>query len=40
MQFKVESKFSPTGDQPEAIKQIVKSFSNGEKKIVLQGGSL
>ena len=37
MQFKVESKFSPTGDQPEAIKQIVKSFSNGEKKIVLQG---
>ncbi len=37
MQFKVESKFSPTGDQPEAIKQIVKSFSNGEKNIVLQG---
>ena len=37
MQFKVESKFSPTGDQPEAIKQIIKSFSNGEKKIVLQG---
>ena len=37
MQFKVESKFSPTGDQPEAIKQIVKSFSNGEEKIVLQG---
>jgi len=37
MQFTVKSKFSPTGDQPEAIKQIVESFSNGEKKIVLQG---
>ena len=37
MQFTVKSKFSPTGDQPEAIKQIVESFSNGKKKIVLQG---
>ena len=37
MQFTVKSKFSPTGDQPEAINKIVKSFSNGEKNIVLQG---
>ncbi len=37
MQFIVKSKFSPTGDQPEAINQIIKSFSNGEKNIVLQG---
>ena len=37
MQFTVKSKFSPTGDQPQAINKIVKSFSNGEKNIVLQG---
>ena len=37
MQFIVKSKFSPTGDQPQAINKIVKSFSNGEKNIVLQG---
>ena len=37
MQFIVKSKFSPTGDQPDAINKIVKSFSNGEKNIVLQG---
>ena len=37
MQFRMKSKFSPTGDQPEAIDEIAKSFFNGEKKIVLQG---
>ena len=37
MQYIVKSKFSPTGDQPQAINKIVKSFSNGEKNIVLQG---
>ena len=30
MQFNLESDFFPTGDQPEAIRQIVNSFSEGE----------
>jgi excinuclease ABC subunit B len=37
MQFKLESHFSPTGDQPEAIRQIVRGFSDQEKYITLQG---
>ena len=37
MKFKLESDFSPTGDQPEAIRQIYESFSRGEKFITLQG---
>tara|TARA_B100001175_G_scaffold316202_1_gene329515 strand:- start:886 stop:2889 length:2004 start_codon:yes stop_codon:yes gene_type:complete len=37
MQFKLESQFSPTGDQPEAIHQITTSFSEGEKFVTLQG---
>ena len=37
MKFKLESDFSPTGDQPEAIRQISESFSRGEKFITLQG---
>ncbi len=37
MQFNLESNFFPTGDQPEAIRQIVNSFSEGEKHVTLQG---
>ncbi|MDA9596947.1 excinuclease ABC subunit UvrB [Flavobacteriaceae bacterium] len=37
MQFKIESPFLPTGDQPAAIRQIVSSFSQGEKYVTLQG---
>ena len=37
MQFKIESPFLPTGDQPEAIRQIVSGFSQGEKYVTLQG---
>jgi len=37
MQFNLESDFSPTGDQPEAIRQITNSFSGGEKYVTLQG---
>ncbi|PCH76229.1 MAG: excinuclease ABC subunit B [Flavobacteriaceae bacterium] len=31
MQFKLVSKFKPTGDQPEAIKQLVEGLNNGDK---------
>ena len=37
MEFILESPFSPTGDQPEAIRQIATGFSQGEKYITLQG---
>ncbi len=31
MQFKLVSKFKPTGDQPEAIKQLIEGINNGDK---------
>ncbi len=37
MQLKLESKFKPTGDQPEAIKQLVTSVESGEKFQTLLG---
>ena len=37
MEFKLESTFLPTGDQPEAIREITTGFSEGEKYITLQG---
>jgi excinuclease ABC subunit B len=37
MAFKLVSEFSPTGDQPTAIKQLVDGFSNTEKFMTLQG---
>ena len=37
MQFKIESEFSPTGDQPEAIKQLVKGINANEKYQTLLG---
>ena len=37
MKFKIVSEFLPTGDQPDAIKEIVSSFEKNEKYITLQG---
>jgi len=37
MKFKLVSSFSPTGDQPEAIRQITSGLSEGDKYITLQG---
>jgi excinuclease ABC subunit B len=35
--FKLVSKFSPTGDQPQAIEKLVKNIKEGEKHQVLLG---
>ncbi len=37
--FKVQSKFKPSGDQPEAIKELVSGLKNGEKRQVLLGAT-
>jgi excinuclease ABC subunit B len=37
MQFKLDSKFKPTGDQPEAIKQLVSGINSNEKYQTLLG---
>ena len=37
MEFKIFSDFLPTGDQPEAIKEILSGFKNNDKYIALQG---
>ena len=37
MDFKVTSKFSPTGDQPEAIKELTDGIRRGERSQVLLG---
>ncbi|MGV8945978.1 MAG: excinuclease ABC subunit UvrB [Lutibacter sp.] len=37
MLFKLESNFKPTGDQPEAIKQLVEGINNHEKYQTLLG---
>lgn len=37
MDFKITSRFSPTGDQPEAIKQLTEGISDGEHAQVLLG---
>ena len=35
--FKLHSKYKPTGDQPEAIKQLVNGIEKGEKYQTLLG---
>lgn len=35
--FRLKSPFKPTGDQPEAIKKLVKGFEDGEREQVLLG---
>ncbi|MCK5400244.1 MAG: excinuclease ABC subunit UvrB [Flavobacteriaceae bacterium] len=37
MKFKIESKFSPTGDQPQAIEQLTKGILSNEKYQTLLG---
>ena len=37
MDFKIQSDFVPTGDQPKAIKQITDGFAAGDPFITLQG---
>ena len=37
MQFKLQSDFSPTGDQPEAIRQLSEGIHQGEKFQTLLG---
>ena len=37
MQFKIHSEFKPTGDQPQAIKELVKGIEANEKEQVLLG---
>ncbi|GAA4816753.1 excinuclease ABC subunit UvrB [Litoribaculum gwangyangense] len=37
MKFKIESEFSPTGDQPEAIKQLVHALNSKERYQTLLG---
>ena len=35
--FKLVSKYKPSGDQPEAIKELVDGINNGKKEQVLLG---
>ena len=35
--FKITSEFEPTGDQPQAIKQLVSGIESGEKAQTLLG---
>ena len=37
MQFQLISDFKPTGDQPQAIKEIVTQFKNQDPYVTLQG---
>ncbi len=39
MNFKINSKYKPTGDQPEAIEKIVENFNNGIKRQTLLGAT-
>ena len=37
--FELVSKFSPSGDQPQAIEKLVNGIKNGEKSQVLLGAT-
>lgn len=37
--FKLESKYTPSGDQPQAIEKLVEEIKNGEKTQVLLGAT-
>lgn len=37
MNFKLRSKFKPTGDQPQAIRELIKGFKDGKKFQTLMG---
>ena len=36
--FKLVSKYQPSGDQPQAIEQLVDNIEGGEKAQILMGG--
>ena len=36
-EFKLTSKYKPTGDQPEAIRQLTEGIQSGERAQVLLG---
>ena len=36
--FKLVSKYQPSGDQPQAIEQLVDNIEGGEKAQILDGG--
>ena len=36
-EFKLKSKYQPTGDQPQAISQLVEGLKNGEREQTLLG---
>ena len=37
--FKLESKYKPSGDQPEAIEKLVEGIKSGKKSQVLLGAT-
>ena len=37
MEFQLVSDFKPTGDQPQAIAEIVSQFQQGDPYVTLQG---
>ena len=37
MSFNLISNFSPTGDQPQAIDEIIKSYNQNQNHVTLQG---
>ena len=37
--FKLKSPYEPAGDQPKAIREIVRRIKNGEKYVVLLGAT-
>ncbi|MBB1559602.1 DEAD/DEAH box helicase family protein, partial [Candidatus Saccharibacteria bacterium] len=37
MEFKLKSKYKPTGDQPEAIKSLTAGLSRGDREQTLLG---
>jgi len=39
MSFKLTSRFRPTGDQPQAIEQLVDNIEGGEKAQILMGAT-
>lgn len=39
MKFNLHSKYSPTGDQPNAINEIIENYSNGKKQQILLGAT-
>ena len=37
--FEVVSEYSPSGDQPQAIKELTKRINDGEQDVVLLGAT-